>query len=156
MVISYPSHSTHCGSLIIRKEYRHKGYVALMLKHFSKTIDQTFTIGLDSLPYMIPFFESFGFCTVWENSIAMLSFEKIISKLDHLEFKSEDLLLKPIRTVDIKMLVSVFGWRSQQQHSYLLPSEWADQSNPVLSIWHVASLPYIALDYMHLHCVYMQ
>ena len=47
----------------------------------------------------------------------------------------------------------------------LLPSEWADQSNPVLSIWHVASLPwqpYIALhyygimhwDYMHLHCVY--
>ena len=113
MVISYPSHSTHCGSLIIRKEYRHKGYAALMLKHLSKTIDQTFTIGLDSLPYMIPFFESFGFCTVWENSIAMLSFEKIISKLDHLEFKSEDLLLKPIRTVDIKMLVqydaSVFG-----------------------------------------------
>ncbi len=34
---------------------------------------------------------------------------------------------------------------------YLLPSEWADQSNPVLSIWHVASLPwlpYIALHYM--------
>ncbi len=24
---------------------------------------------------------------------------------------------------------------------FLLPSEWADQSNPVLCIWHVASLP---------------
>ncbi len=31
--------------------------------------------------------------------------------------------------------------------NWLLPSEWADQSNPVLCIWHVTSLPCIATIY---------
>lgn len=92
---------------MIQKEHRHKGQ---MLKHVSKLVNQTYTVSLDSLPYMISFFESFGFCSVWENFIAMLSFEKIISRV---EPETGALALKPIRSVVVNKLVeydaSVFG-----------------------------------------------
>lgn len=111
MLISYPDHSTHCGSLMIQKEHRNKRYAEQMLKHVSKIVDSTFTISLDSLPYMISFFESFGFSTAWENAIAMLSFEKIISKVK-LEAEGS-VTMKLIKSVDIDKLVeydtSVFG-----------------------------------------------
>ncbi len=120
MAISYPDHSTHCGSLMIQKEHRHKGYAEQMLKYVSKKVDQTFTIGLDSLPYMIPFFESFGFRTEWENAIAMLSFGKICSKVEHTK---GDLALWPIRSVDLDKVVeydaSVFGCKR-----YALVENW--------------------------------
>ena len=126
MAVTYPGHSVHCGSYMVNKEYRKKGYGTKMLEYIAKnhlkSNDDNITVGLDSLPYMISFFESHGFNSVWENFIALLSFEKIVSNLQSPQDPPSqkkrktcpaEISLKPIRTVDVDKLVqydaAVFG-----------------------------------------------
>lgn len=113
MAIKYPNHSTQIGSFQVQKEHRKKGYGEKMWDSVWKTLDHDLTIGLDSLPYMIPMFESYGFRSVWKNSIALLNFEKIVANLRNIDASGAGLTLKPIRSVDIEKLVrydaSVFG-----------------------------------------------
>ena len=117
MAVKYAGHSTHIGSFQVDKEYRGNGYGEKTWDFAWKTLDHSLTIGLDSLSYMIPMFESYGFSTVWENSIALLNFEKIIKNLEDFVHPA-DSVLKPIRTVDVKKLAeydaSVFGSSRQK------------------------------------------
>ena len=52
---------------------------------------------------MIPKFEAYGFCTVWENSIALLNFQKIINNFSNLDLLT-GLALKTIRTIEVEKL----------------------------------------------------
>lgn len=112
MAIKYPGHSTHIGSFMVDKEHRGKRYGEKTWDFAWKTLDHTCTIGLDALSYMIPKFETYGFRTVWENSIALLSFENIINIFGSFDLPS-GFSIKPIRMVDFEKLVkydaSVFG-----------------------------------------------
>ena len=112
MAVKYPGHSTHIGSFMVEKEHRGKKYGEQTWDFAWKTLDHRCTIGLDALSYMIPKFQAYGFHTVWENSIALLSFENIIKVLGNPDLPS-GFAMKPIRTVDFEKLVeydaSVFG-----------------------------------------------
>ena len=110
--VKYPGHSIHIGCFVVQKEHSGKGYGKQTWDSAWKTLDHSCTIGLDSRSYMIPKFESYGFCAVWENSVVLLSFEKIIKKFGNVDLPA-GFLLRPIRTVDAEKLflydASVFG-----------------------------------------------
>ncbi len=81
-----------------------------------------------------------------------LLFEILASKHLSIYMERSTLYKKQIISIDhmhgLSLYITVF---ISSDYITLLPSEWADQSNPVLSIWHIASLPwlpYIALNYM--------
>ena len=70
-------------------------------KALGKTLDHSYTIGLDACSHESPMFKSYGFSAVWENAIVSLNFEKIIKNLGNVDLPS-GFLLRPIRTVDPK------------------------------------------------------
>lgn len=116
MMISYPGHSAHIGSLMTDKDHRGNGYARMIMKHcLMNRRDQESTIGVDSVSHMVPFFESFGFTTECESVIALLNFEAIISKfrpINHVGTSS--ITIKQINEVKLDTLVeydaSVFGF----------------------------------------------
>ena len=110
--VKYPDHSIHIGCFMVQKEHSGKGYDEQTWESAWKTLNHNCTIGLDSRSHESPMFKSYGFCPVWENSVVLLNFEKIIKNLGNVNLPS-GFLLKPIRTTDAEKLflydASVFG-----------------------------------------------
>ena len=110
--IKYPDHSIHIGCFMIQKEHAGKGYDEQTWEGVWKTLDHSCTIGLDARSHESQMFESYGFHAIWENSVALLNFERIIENLGSADLPS-GFQLRPIRAVDTEKLyvydASVFG-----------------------------------------------
>ena len=100
--VKYPDHSIHIGCFVVQKEHSGKGYGKQTWDSAWKTLDHNCTIGLDSRSYMIPKFESYGFCAAWENLVVLLNFEKIIKNFGNVD--PSGFQLRPIRAVDAEKL----------------------------------------------------
>ena len=110
--VKYPGHSAFIGMYIVQKELRGRGYGKKIWDTAWKSLDHTYTIGLDAALDMVSKYESYGFHTVWKSSFAKLNLEKVVKSLATAAVPS-NVSIKSIQTIEFDKLVeydaSVFG-----------------------------------------------
>lgn len=114
--VEYPGHLTFFGDFLVINEYRGRGYGLKITKdvwELRNVSKATHTVGTDALPHMAQKYETeFGVKPEWTNQPALVSLRKVSNIFSKVKI-SPEILVKPIREVDMDSLcdydTSVFG-----------------------------------------------
>ena len=97
---------------MVREKERGKGYGKQTWEEGWKSLDQSLTIGLDSVFDMVPKYESLGFQTAWQTNSSFLDFKTIVKTFENTQ-PPAGISVVSIKSVDKEKLLkydaSVFG-----------------------------------------------
>ena len=111
-VIEYPKHHYHGGGVIVAEKFRQNRYGVKCVLKGMEVCDPNYTLGTDVNLDSRSKYESLGFKKYWDTYIAMLSLEKIATRLAA-QTITGSVTIKPIRNVNLDKLLeydqTVFG-----------------------------------------------